>query len=103
MNNKETNMEDLKSYASNRVSCNKHQIFNVQELFNRYLSQIEENITKIKEKKEKKEYRFERCKDIYELASRLRILCELDLQYATELGAAEHILRDLEALKNDTE
>lgn len=59
--------------------------------------------TSKKIKEEKKEYRFERCKDIQELASRLRILCELDLQYATELGVAEHILRDLEALKNDTE
>ena len=53
--------------------------------------------------KEKKEYRFEGCKDIQELASRLRILCELDLQYTTELGVAEHILRGLEALKNDAE
>ena len=53
--------------------------------------------------KEKKEYRFECCKDIHELASRLLILCELDLQYATELGVAEHILRDLETLKNDAE
>ena len=53
--------------------------------------------------KEEKEYRFEGCKDIQELASRLRILCELDLQYTTELGVAEHILRGLEALKNDTE
>ena len=100
MNNKETNMENLKSYVSNRVSCNKQHIFNVQEVFNRYIGQIEENIKKIKEDKE---YRFERCKDIQDLASRLRILCELDLQYATELGVAEHILRDLEALKNDTE
>ena len=99
MNNKGTDMKNLKSYVSNRVSCNKQHIFNVQELFNRYLVQIEENI---KEIKEKEEYRFERCKDIYELASRLRILCELDLQYATELGVTEHILRDLEALKNDT-
>ena len=49
--------------------------------------------------KEKEEYRFECCKDIHELASRLRILCELDLQYSTELGVTEHILRDLEALK----
>ena len=49
--------------------------------------------------KEKEEYRFERCKDIHELASRLRILCELDLQYSTELGVAEHILRDVESLK----
>ena len=100
MNSKETNMENLKSYVSNRASCNKQQISNVQESFNRYLGQIEENIKKIKEKKE---YRFERCKDIQELASRLRILCELDLQYTTELGVAEHILRDLEALKNDAE
>ena len=100
MNNKETNMKNLKSYVSNRVSCNKQHIFNVQEVFNRYLSQIEENIKKIKEKEE---YRFEGCKDIQELASRLRILCELDLQYASELGLVEHILRDLEALKNDTE
>ena len=100
MNNKETNMENLKSYVSNRVSCNKQHIFNVQEVFNRYLVQIEEDIKKIKEKKE---YRFEGCKDIQELASRLRILCELDLQYTTELGVAEHILRGLEALKNDTE
>ena len=100
MNNKETNMENLKSYVSNRVSCNKQHIFNVQEVFNRYLVQIEENIKKIKEKKE---YRFECCKDIHELASRLLILCELDLQYATELGVAEHILRDLETLKNDAE
>ena len=69
-------------------------------MFNRYLVQIEENIKKIKEKKE---YRFECCKDIQELASRLRILCELDLQYTTELGVAEHILRGLEALKNDAE
>ena len=99
MNNKETNMENLKSYVSNRVSCNKQQIFNVQEVFNRYIGQIEENIKKIKENEE---YRFECCKDIYELASKLRILCELDFQYATELGVAEHILRDLEALKNDT-
>ena len=53
--------------------------------------------------KEEKEYRFEGCKDIQELASRLRILCELDLQYTTELGVAEHILRGLEALKNDAE
>ena len=100
MNNKETNMENLKSYVSNRVSCDKQHIFNVQEVFNRYLVQIEENIKKIKEKKE---YRFECCKDIQELASRLRILCELDLQYTTELGVAEHILRGLEALKNDAE
>ena len=100
MNNKETNMENLKSYVSNRVSCNKQHIFNVQEVFNRYLVQIEEDIKKIKEKKE---YRFECCKDIQELASRLRILCELDLQYTTELGVAEHILRGLEALKNDAE
>ena len=49
MNNKETNMENLKSYVSNRVSCNKQQIFNVQEVFNRYLVQIEENIKKIKD------------------------------------------------------
>ena len=100
MNSKETNMENLKSYVSNRVSCNKQHIFNVQEVFNRYLVQIEENIKKIKEEKE---YRFEGCKDIQELASRLRILCELDLQYTTELGVAEHILRGLEALKNDAE
>ena len=100
MNNKETNMKNLKSYVSNRVSCNKQHIFNVQEVFNRYLVQIEENIKKIKEKEE---YRFECCKDIHELASRLLILCELDLQYASELGLVEHILRDLEALKNDTE
>ena len=100
MNNKETDMKILKSYVSNRASCNKQQISNVQESFNRYLGQIEENIKKIKEKKE---YRFERCKDIQELASRLRILCELDLQYASELGLVEHILRDLEALKNDAE
>ena len=100
MNNKETNIKNLKSYVSNRVSCNKQHIFNVQEVFNRYLVQIEENIKKIKEKKE---YRFECCKDIQELASRLRILCELDLQYTTELGVAEHILRGLEALKNDAE
>ena len=100
MNNKETNIKNLKSYVSNRVSCNKQHIFNVQEVFNRNLSQIKENIKKIKEKKE---YRFEGCKDIQELASRLRILCELDLQYATELGLVEHILRDLDALKNDTE
>ena len=100
MNSKETDMKILKSYVSNRASCNKQQIFNVQEVFNRYLVQIEENIKKIKEKKE---YRFERCKDIQELASRLRILCELDLQYTTELGVAEHILRGLEALKNDAE
>lgn len=100
MNSKETDMKILKSYVSNRANCNKQQIFNVQEVFNRYLDQIEENIKKIKEKKE---YRFERCKDIQELASRLRILCELDLQYTTELGVAEHILRGLEALKNDAE
>ena len=100
MNNKETNMENLKSYVSNRVSCNKQHIFNVQEVFNRYLVQIEENIKKIKEKKE---YRFECCKDIQELASRLRILCELDLQYTTELELIEHILRELEGIKNDTE
>ena len=96
MNNKETNTENLKSYVSNRVSCNKQHIFNVQEVFNRYLVQIEENIKKIKEKEE---YRFECCKDIHELASRLLILCELDLQYTTELGVAEHILRDLEGIK----
>ena len=96
MNNKETDIKNLNSYVSNRVSCNKQHIFNVQELFNRYIGQIEENIKKIKEKEE---YRFERCKDIHELASRLRILCELDLQYSTELEVAEHILRDLEALK----
>lgn len=100
MNSKNSRIKNLRGYASNRVQCNKQHIFNVQELFNRYLVQIEENIKKIKEKEE---YRFECCKDIYELASRLRILCELDLQYATELGVAEHILRDLEALKNDTE
>ena len=100
MNSKETDMKILKSYVSNRASCNKQQIFNVTGVFNRYLVIIEENIKKIKEKKE---YRFEGCKDIQELASRLRILCELDLQYATELGLVEHILRDLEALKNDSE
>ena len=49
--------------------------------------------------KEKEEYRFECCKDIHELASRLLILCELDLQYATELGLVEHILRELEGIK----
>ena len=99
MNNKETNIEKLKGYVSNRVSCNKQHIFNVQEVFNRYLDQIEGNIKKIKEKKE---YRSECCKDIQDLASRLRILCKLDLQYTTELGLAEHILRELEVLKNDT-
>ena len=45
--------------------------------------------------KEKEEYRFECCKDIHELASRLLILCELDLQYANELELVEHILREL--------
>ena len=50
MNNKETNMENLKSYVSNRVSCNKQHIFNVQEVFNRYLVQIDENIKKNKRK-----------------------------------------------------
>lgn len=49
--------------------------------------------------KEDKEYRFERCKDIQDLASRLRILCELDLQYATELELVEHILRELDGIK----
>ena len=96
MNSKNSRIKTLSGYVSNRVQCNKQHIFNVQEVFNRYLSQIEENIKKIKEKKE---YRFECCKDIYELASRLRILCELDLQYATELELVEHILRELEGIK----
>ena len=50
MNSKETDMKILKSYVSNRASCNKQQIFNVQESFNRYLGQIEENIKKNKRK-----------------------------------------------------
>lgn len=46
MNNKETNMENLKSYVSNRVSCNKQQLANTTDAINDYLNRIEDYVKK---------------------------------------------------------
>ena len=46
MNNKETNMENLKSYVSNRVSCNKQQLENIVDTIQDDLNQIEDYVKK---------------------------------------------------------
>ena len=100
MNNKETNMENLKSYVSNRVGCNKQQLENIVDTIQDDLNQIEDYVKKIRARKG---YRVDSIKSIIELASRLRVLVELELEYGNNLSASTHIEKELEALKNDTE
>ena len=96
MNNKETNMENLKSYVSNRVSCNKQQLENIVDTIQDCLNQIEGLCKKIRSRKG---YRVDSIKSIIELASRLRVLVELELVYNTNLSASALIRKDLELLK----
>ena len=99
MNNKETNMENLKSYVSNRVSCNEQQLANITNAINDYLNRIVDCVERIRTR----EYCYiDNTKSISELASRLRVLLELDLVYNTNLSVSTHIEKELEVLKDDT-
>lgn len=100
MNNKETDMENLKSYVSNRVSCNKQQLENIVDAIQDYLNRIEDYVEKIRARKG---YRVDSIKSIIELASRLRVLVELELVYDTNLSTSALIRKELEFLENDTE
>lgn len=98
MNNKETDMENLKSYVSNRVSCNKQQLANIKDAINDCLNRIEDYVEKIRTR----EYCYiDNIKSISELASRLRVLLELDLMLNTNLSVSTHIEKELELLEND--
>ena len=100
MNNKETNIKNLKSYVSNKVQCNKQQLANTTDAINDYLNRIEDYVKKIRAEKG---YSVDNIKSILELASRLRVLLELDLVYNTNLSVSTHIEKELELLENDTE
>ena len=96
MNNKETNMKNLKRYVSNRVSCNKQRLANTTDAINDYLNRIEDCVEAIRTEKG---HLVDNIKSILELASRLRVLLELNLVYNTNLSVSTHIEKVLEALK----
>lgn len=100
MNNKGTDMENLKSYVSNRVSCDKQQLENIVDTIQDDLNQIEDYVKKIRARKG---YRVDSIKSIIELALRLRVLVELELVYGNNLSASTLIRKDLELLENDNE
>ena len=96
MNSKNSRLKTLSDYASNRVQCNKQQLANTTVVINDYLNIIEDCVEAIRTEKE---YAVDNIKSILELASRLRVLLELDLIYNTNLSVSTHIEKELEALK----
>lgn len=100
MNSKKSRLKTLSSYASNRVQCNKQQLANIKDAINDYLNRIEDYVEKIRAEKG---YSVDNIKSILELASRLRVLVEVDLVYNTNLSVSTHIEKELELLKNDNE
>ena len=99
MNSKNSRINTLNGYVSNRVQCNKQQLANIKDAINDYLDRIEDCVEKIRTR----EYCYiDNIKSISELAQRLRVLVELDLMYNTNLSVSTHIEKELELLKNDT-
>lgn len=100
MNSKKSRLKTLSGYASNRVQCNEQQLANIKDAINDYLNRIEDYVKKIRAEKG---YSVDNIKSILELASRLRVLVEIDLVYNTNLSVSTHIEKELELLKNDNE
>lgn len=99
MNSKNSRLKTLSGYASNRVQCNKQQLANITNVINDYINRIVDYAEKIRTK----EYNYiDDIKSISELASRLRVLLELELVYNTNLSVSTHIKNELELLENDT-
>ena len=65
-----------------------------------YLNRIEDYVEAIRAKKG---YSVDNVKSILELASRLRVLVELELVYGNNLSTSALIRKDLELLENDNE
>ena len=98
MNSKNSRIKTLSGYVSNRVQCNKQQLANIKDAINDYLNRIEDCVEKIRTR----EYCYiDNIKAISELASRLRVLLELDLMLNTNLSVSTHIKKELELLEND--
>lgn len=98
MNSKNSRIKTLSGYVSNRVQCNKQQLANTTDAINDYLNRIEDYVEKIR----RREYCYiDNIKAISELASRLRVLLELDLMLNTNLSVSTHIEKELELLEND--
>ena len=97
MNKKEC-LEELKRYVANNVECDLQQYENTDGTIKDYLNRIEDYVKKIR----RREYCYiDNIKAISELASRLRVLLELDLIYNTNLSVSTHIEKELELLEND--
>ena len=100
MNSKNSRIKTLSGYVSNRVQCNEQQLANITDAINDYLNRIVDCVERIRTR----EYCYiDNTKSISELASRLRVLLELDLVYNTNLSVSTHIEKELELLKNDAE
>lgn len=84
---------------SNRVQCNEQQLANITDAIQDYLNRIEDYVEKIRVRKA---HRVDSIKSIIELASRLRVLVELELVYGTNLSTSTLIRKELEILKDDT-
>lgn len=95
MNKKEC-LEELKRYTTNNVECVLQQYENIDSAIKDYLNRIEDYVEAIRSKKG---YSVDNVKSILELASRLRVLLEMKIQFSTEINRHTHIERVLESLE----
>lgn len=95
MNKKEC-LEELKRYVANNVKCDLQQYENTDITIKDYLNRIEDYVEAIRSKKG---YSVDNVKSILELASRLRVLLEMKIQFSTEINRHTHIEKVLEVLK----
>lgn len=94
--NKKEHLEELKRYVANNVKCDLQQYENIDSTIKDYLNRIEDYVGSIRAEKG---YSVDNVKSILELASRLRVLVEMKIQFSTEINRHTHIEKVLEALK----
>lgn len=91
--NKREHLEDLKKYVANNVKCDIQQFKNTDSTIKDYLNRIEDYVEAIRTEKG---YSVDNIKSILELASRLRVLVEMKIQFSTEINRHTHIKNELE-------
>ena len=94
--NKKEHLEELKRYVANNVECDLQQYENTDSTIKDYLNRIEDYVGSIRAERG---YSVDNVKSILELASRLRVLVEMKIQFSTEINRHTHIEKVLEALK----
>ena len=94
--NKKEFLEELKRYVANNVECDLQQYENTDSTIKDYLNRIEDYVEAIRSKNG---YSVDNVKSILELASRLKVLLEMKIQFSTEIHRHTHIEKVLESLK----